>query len=408
MRLQGIDMKKSVRILAYALAGTLPLLITGCASHGPVSQKSSSLFAPRPAEVKPTLERLLALIAAQPQPRGTVVDTGKTASGLPKLYGVTARALKKSARADEVAELQRLYQIDADNGDRIAQWSVAKIYEDGLGREVDLAAAMTWFHKAAEAGDTDAMNQIGYKYHNGVGVELDRAKAVEWFRKAADLGNATAQYNLGMRYLRGEGVDRNERQAAEWLLRAADQGESSAQYELALLKLKGGNTAAGHEWLARAVAQGNAAAMAKQGELTLQGKSGFRQSKIQALTLLKQSAESGDAVGMNSYAHMLERGSGTARDIPAANFWYYKAAVNGEPAAQLRLADLYEAGKVLPQDGKEVARWLKEAANNGNPEAQYRYAELLRTGRYLAKNEVEARHWREKAAAQGYKPRTHH
>jgi chromosome segregation ATPase len=54
---------------------------------------------------------------------------------------------------------------------------VGEIYEKGLGREPDYAAAASWYQKAADAENATAMISLAHLYKTGQGVELNLEKA---------------------------------------------------------------------------------------------------------------------------------------------------------------------------------------------------------------------------------------
>ena len=71
-------------------------------------------------------------------------------------------------------------------------------------------------------------------YYNGSGVEIDRRKAMELYAMAAEKGDPYALWILGMAYSEGKDVDRNEGKALEMLEKAAEFGVPIAQYEMAM------------------------------------------------------------------------------------------------------------------------------------------------------------------------------
>lgn len=75
----------------------------------------------------------------------------------------------------------------ADAGDATAQTYVGEIYERGLGRARDYAAAAQWYRKAADQGYPRAQLLLGTLYEKGLGVERDPVRALDLYRKAAGL-----------------------------------------------------------------------------------------------------------------------------------------------------------------------------------------------------------------------------
>ena len=73
----------------------------------------------------------------------------------------------------------------AEQGNVAAQYSVAVLYEKGLGVTQDYAAAGRWYAKAAGQGDPEAQYNIGLLYESGFGVARSPADAQKWFALAA-------------------------------------------------------------------------------------------------------------------------------------------------------------------------------------------------------------------------------
>lgn len=73
-------------------------------------------------------------------------------------------------------------QAEMDDVD--AMLYVGEIYESGLGREPDFAAAASWYQKAADAGNATAMISLAHLYKTGQGVELNLEKAQTLYSQA--------------------------------------------------------------------------------------------------------------------------------------------------------------------------------------------------------------------------------
>ncbi|NLW27464.1 tetratricopeptide repeat protein [Acetivibrio saccincola] len=69
----------------------------------------------------------------------------------------------------------------------------------------DFSAAVSCYQKAAELGDKLAQYNLALMYEEGKGVEVNHAKAVYWYKKAADSGLPEAQINLALCYYWGTG-----------------------------------------------------------------------------------------------------------------------------------------------------------------------------------------------------------
>src|SRR4051795_12375643 len=88
----------------------------------------------------------------------------------------------------------------------------------------DYAGAVAIWRPLAENGDADAAFNLGQAYRLGRGVPTNLAAAKTWFERAASHGHIDAQTTLGLLlFQNGE-----QRDGLRWLRKAADQGEPRA------------------------------------------------------------------------------------------------------------------------------------------------------------------------------------
>jgi hypothetical protein len=99
-----------------------------------------------------------------------------------------------------------------------SQALVGFAYDTGRGVPVDKAAALEWYHRAAEQGHTKAMSLIGEKYQMGEGVAADPVQACMWYYLAASTGDdrARALMTAIERELSAEQVKEAYRRADAW------------------------------------------------------------------------------------------------------------------------------------------------------------------------------------------------
>jgi Caspase domain/Sel1 repeat len=83
-----------------------------------------------------------------------------------------------------------IWQPDAEQGDKEAQYYVGEIYQRGLGGTPQYSSAVKWYRKAAEQGYAKAQMNLAYLYEKGLGVEKDPQQALRWYRKATGLGDS--------------------------------------------------------------------------------------------------------------------------------------------------------------------------------------------------------------------------
>ena len=115
---------------------------------------------------------------------------------------------------------------EAQQGNDIAQYNLALMYNDGRGVTQDYKQAVKLYRKAAEQGLASAQFNLGNMYNDGKGVTQDYKQAEKWYRKAAKQGLAHAQGNLGFMYGMGQGVVQDNKIAHMWFNIAATNGNS--------------------------------------------------------------------------------------------------------------------------------------------------------------------------------------
>jgi TPR repeat protein len=80
----------------------------------------------------------------------------------------------------------------AEEGNVLAQFAIAAMYDDGRGLPQNLPRALSWYKKAAHAGLVDAQYMVGRFYGSGRGVKQNPSAAFYWFNLAAAGGHPRA------------------------------------------------------------------------------------------------------------------------------------------------------------------------------------------------------------------------
>ena len=283
------------------------------------------------------------------------------------------------------AEATRLLHLAANRGYMAAEESLGMFAETGIGMDQnrpDRAAALDWYHKAAQQGSMDAATDIALMYANGKGVARDPAQAVVWFRRAADGGDGSAQYNLALMYERGEGVPQDFNEAIRWLNAAADQNLVPPLMALAELFLQPPNSTITADvpkamrYYERAASLGSPTSEAILGTIFSRGLQG-KVDYAQALDWYKKAANHGDADGEFALGVSYALGHGVAVDYSEARRWLTAAASQGQIEAQYDLAIICEQGNGAPPDRDLASHYYQMAADRGMAKAQYRYGLLL-------------------------------
>jgi TPR repeat protein len=144
--------------------------------------------------------------------------------------GVAAYKAKDWPKAVE------LLQPLAEQGNALAEETMGRMSERGVGVKRDYEAAALWYRKAAEQGNAAGQARLATMLRIGMGpVKRDPPEAAKWFAKSAAQGNPLAQVGLGYMSLEGLGMPADAGVAADWLTKAANQGDASAMLGLGTL-----------------------------------------------------------------------------------------------------------------------------------------------------------------------------
>src|SRR5437868_8978266 len=133
-------------------------------------------------------------------------------------------------RADYAAAVA-IWRPLAEKGNADAAFNLGQAYRLGRGVPINIAAATTWFQRAAAKGHIDAATTLGLLlFGNG-----DRAGGLRWLKAAADKGEPRALLVYGTALVNGDGVARDPVLGYAYVSRAAAQGLQPAKETLAQL-----------------------------------------------------------------------------------------------------------------------------------------------------------------------------
>ena len=117
----------------------------------------------------------------------------------------------------------------AEAGDPDAAFNLGQAYRLGRGVSLDLAAAQTWFERAARKGHRDAQTTLGLLLFN----TGNRVGGLRWLKSAAEKGEPRALLIYGTALFNGDGIVRDPVLAYAYVSRAAAQGLAPAKATLA-------------------------------------------------------------------------------------------------------------------------------------------------------------------------------
>lgn len=113
----------------------------------------------------------------------------------------------------------KLFLPLAEQGDRLSQFQVGMMIEQGQGTDADLKKAFDWYLKAAQQGVADAYFALGQIYSRGEVVAKDPVQAYAWFDLAKQAGHAVAGdwLNMEEKRVKPEELPKARNLVAEWL-----------------------------------------------------------------------------------------------------------------------------------------------------------------------------------------------
>lgn len=148
---------------------------------------------------------------------------------------VTAPLPAQSVRAgieawqkSDYARAVAIWRPLAEKGDADASFNLGQAYRLGRGVPTNLAAAQTWFERAARKGHVDAQTTLGLLlFQNG-----NRQAGLRWLREAADQGEPRAMLIHGTALFNGDGIARDPVRGYAYVSRSAAQGLGAAKATL--------------------------------------------------------------------------------------------------------------------------------------------------------------------------------
>src|SRR5574338_1230009 len=117
----------------------------------------------------------------------------------------------------------------AEKGDAEAQFNLAQAYRLGRGVPINLAAAQTWYERAAESGHPNAQTMLGAMlFENG-----NRTGGLRWLKRAAESGEPNGLLMYGTALFNGDALPQDPILGYAYVSRAAAKGLPAARDTLA-------------------------------------------------------------------------------------------------------------------------------------------------------------------------------
>ena len=243
----------------------------------------------------------------------------------------------------------------------------------------DRLAAFAQIRELAEGGDTDAWYLLALMYMGGVVMEVTHLRAEVALGEVRGKRKLLARWHVAQMFYGAEKADAP--------LRPLKPGSTARRILQELAEM---DYLPAQNFLGCLYRQ-----MSAHGFIV--DKDNVMNSNEMADFWFARAAAQGDAMGQFNFALACEQGKCGTRDWAQALAFYTKSAMQGVVPAQIRLGWLYLRGRGVAQDAQMAHAWLVRAADTGDAEA------LNALGLWLARdgNTVQARDCFAQAAAQG-------
>ena len=214
--------------------------------------------------------------------------------------------------------------------DAIAQYKLAKTYDDDGSEELNYERAAELYKLSADQGNSDAQNAMGSMYYYGDGVEKDYKKSVAFYKLAVKQNNKKAQFNLAEMYMAAEGVEKDEKIAIELYKKSAKQGYTEAEYSLGILYEYG---------------------------------DGIKQDYTKAIALYQRSAMKNNNDSLYRLGKIYKEGKIAKQDYKKTFKYYEQISEPMDYGVYEELAFLYDTGKGVDQNHSKAEELYKKASN---------------------------------------------
>jgi TPR repeat protein len=119
-----------------------------------------------------------------------------------------------------------------------------------------------------------------------------------------------------------------------------------------------------------------------------------------AVLILKELSEKGDARAMNKLGELYLFGNGVSFDPQKAYEYFLASANKGDSGGQYDVGNLYMTGIGVPRDVAKAVEWYKESASKGNVDAYVALGNIY-ANKESHKDLCDAKRWYEKAIESG-------
>lgn len=280
-----------------------------------------------------------------------------------------------------------------DDEERLEGWCavVAQLFQVALTRDVDMdllgdlnvILGRLWealgeyqcsapiFIQESARGNVAAMFCLAHAYEKGIGLDINMDKAISYFNKAASQGSGAAEYRIGRALERGDWGEQDIDKAMEYYIASMQHGCALAQTMLfdeeneEFVQRCDKSALILYYWRAL---HGDANVQISLGDCYAFGM-GINQNIQMSMEWYRRAAEQGSSIGLRRLGEVYSEEELDVYD-PETSFRYFSmAAEQGDVESMYRLGLCYEQGLGTESSLEDARKWLNQASLQGHSEA---------------------------------------
>eukprot|EP00834_Sanchytrium_tribonematis_P003264 NODE_121_length_17861_cov_0.498480.p1 type:complete len:1405 gc:universal NODE_121_length_17861_cov_0.498480:12129-7915(-) len=290
------------------------------------------------------------------------------------------------------AAAMTFYESAAKNNHGSAAHSLAKLYEE----DKNYTKALKYYELGSFLGSYTSYNQLGIFYRNGYGVAVDNIMAASYYQEAANMGESVSFFNLGYLNLNGLGVPKDVQKAILLYKIAIQKGYDEAICHLGNIYTDLRDFSNAKLYFEKAMKLNKAVGFNNLGNLYADGQ-GVVKDEVKAFELFLQSANLGEIVAINRVGICYKLGSGCPIDYKKAVEYFSKAVELNHPVAFNNLGTMYRDGQYVAKNDAKAMELFQKGADLHEPNSCVNLGTMYYNGSGCVKDFTKARIWYEKS-----------
>ncbi len=281
---------------------------------------------------------------------------------------------------------------------------IGEAFESGISVKLNEKDAIKWYKKAASAGHSEGSHHLACLYYKKYGSRRSQSLAFKCYLKAANQGHIRSQLIIGSFFYYGRLTEKSPADAISWYEKAASSGSEAAWLQLSYIFFdKEGESydpKRGSYWVSKIIKSEKPELISTLARAYLEGRHVPKSTRL-AAKYYKIAANLDDVRAKIQMAKLYCGHAEYKKNRKLANVYLSEIAKSKNLYGILEIARMLEYESELVFSGAQAFEWYKKAALLGDPQAQMKVGRFYRDGKGCRKNLNLAEHWLLKATEQG-------